>query len=105
MLARWQDAVPLHCFSKSCFLQIKVLSGIMPTWMYRNLILSNVHTQDIDAKSNTAHIARHTWDVCHTQHVACFAAGVDLQKDVLDLMGFKPLMPNVQLMDKRCFSK
>ena len=35
----------------------------------------------------------------------CMSAGVDLQKDVLDLMGFKPLAPNVQLMDSRCFSQ
>jgi len=32
-------------------------------------------------------------------------AGVDIQKDVLDLMGFKPLMPQVKDMDRRCFSK
>ena len=36
-------------------------------------------------------------DVCN--------AGVDIQKDVLDLMGFKPLMPQVKDMDRRCFSK
>ena len=35
---------------------------------------------------------------------AC-AAGVDVQRDVLDLMGFKPLMSDVQEMDHRCFVK
>ena len=33
------------------------------------------------------------------------AAGVDVQRDVLDLMGFKPHMPDVQDMDHRCFVK
>lgn len=33
------------------------------------------------------------------------APGVDLQKDVLNLMGFKPIMPHVKDMDRRCFSK
>lgn len=33
------------------------------------------------------------------------APGVDVQKGVLDLMGFKPLMPQVKDMDRRCFSK
>lgn len=32
-------------------------------------------------------------------------AGVDVEKDVLGLMGFKPLMPEVKTMDSRCFSK
>ena len=32
-------------------------------------------------------------------------AGVDVEKDVVDLMGFKPLMPEVKTMDSRCFSK
>lgn len=35
---------------------------------------------------------------------AC-AAGVDVQRDVVDLMGFKPLMSDVQEMDHRCFVK
>lgn len=32
-------------------------------------------------------------------------AGIDVQRDVLDLMGFKPLMPDIQEMDHRCFVK
>ena len=31
------------------------------------------------------------------------APGIRLQEDVLDLMEFKPVMRNVQLMDSRCF--
>ncbi|KAL3142433.1 hypothetical protein ABBQ38_002764 [Trebouxia sp. C0009 RCD-2024] len=33
------------------------------------------------------------------------APGVDVQKHVLDLMDFEPLMPHVKQMDPRCFSK
>ena len=44
---------------------------------------------------------KHASNVCLC--LAC--AGVDLQKDVLDLMGFRPLMPRVKDMDHRCFNK
>lgn len=39
------------------------------------------------------------WQTC------LHAAGVDVQRDVLDLMGFKPHMPDVRDMDNRCFVK
>jgi len=45
------------------------------------------------------------WYLMHSGEVDVCNAGVDIQKDVLDLMGFKPLMPQVKNMDRRCFSK
>lgn len=60
---------------------------------------------------------RGTWLPCqrqcaHAKHCRLLhhkstsaAAGIDMQKDVLDLMGFKPLMSDVREMDHRCFVK
>lgn len=47
------------------------------------------------------------WDSMRSGDVNVCNAGVDIQRDVLDLMGFKPLMPQVKVkdMDRRCFSK
>jgi acyl CoA:acetate/3-ketoacid CoA transferase len=45
------------------------------------------------------------WDSMRSVKADACNAGVDIQRDVLDLMGFKPLMPQVKDMDGRCFSK
>lgn len=48
---------------------------------------------------------RFVWDSMRSVEADACNAGVDIQRDVLDLMGFKPLMPQVKDMDGRCFSK
>ncbi len=50
-------------------------------------------------------VMRFVWDSMRSVEADACNAGVDIQRDVLDLMGFKPLMPQVKDMDGRCFSK
>lgn len=48
---------------------------------------------------------RHAEGAEHHGGLFIRCAGVNIQKHVLDLMEFKPLMPHVKQMDPRCFSK